>query len=44
MIEAGAANRRKSYCCAWERAMPTPPGMGMIAPQTLLHNALMAQI
>jgi hypothetical protein len=41
MREAGEPNTRK-LLLAWCRGVPAPPGMGMIAPETLLHNASMA--
>jgi hypothetical protein len=28
---------------AWERSVPAPPEVDMVAPQTILHNALLAQ-
>jgi hypothetical protein len=33
-----------SYSKCLGKGVPAPPGMGMIAPQTLLRNASMAQI
>src|SRR5829696_7158368 len=36
------AEHRGSCCYAWERAVPAPPGIGMVALQTLLRNAEVA--
>ena len=42
MREAGAPNTENMTVLG--KGVPAPPGMGMIAPQTLLRNASMAQI
>jgi hypothetical protein len=38
MREAGAPSTEEVVATLWA-AVPAPPGMGMIAPQTLLSNA-----
>jgi hypothetical protein len=43
MREAGAANRRK-LLLRFGQFCARPTGIAMVAPQTLLHNALIAQI
>ena len=43
MREADEPSTRK-LLLRLEKAVPAPPGMGMVAPQTLLRNAEVAQI
>jgi hypothetical protein len=44
MIEAGVPSTEEVVAEQAEQCVPAPPGVVMLAPQTLLRNASMAQI